>query len=75
MFNIVKDFISVRKQNNPDPLSQLKALHPDIELQNIDFILREENDLASITAKSRPKRPSKRAKNNQEKTTATSMLS
>ena len=77
VFSIVKEIISVRKQNNPDLLNQLKALHqsPQIELKNIDFILLKESDLSSITAKTRPKRPSKRARNAQKKTTATSSLS
>ena len=57
VFSIVKDSISVRKQNNPDLLNQLKALHqsPKIELKNIKFILRKQSDLSSITAKNRPK--------------------
>ena len=77
VFSIVKDPISIRKQNDPDFLHQLKALHQslEIELKNIDFILRKDGDLSSITAKSRPKRPSKRARNAQNKTTATFLLS
>ena len=74
VFAIVKDSISIRKQNNPDLLNQLKALHQssEIELKNIDFILRKENDLSSITAESRPEWPSKRARNAQKTTTTTS---
>ena len=58
VFSVVKDCISVRKQNNPDLLKQLKALHhsPEIGMKNIDFILRKESDLSSISAKSRPER-------------------
>ena len=43
VFSIVKDFISVRKHNNPDLWTQLKALQqsPENELKNIDFILRK----------------------------------
>ena len=43
MFSIVKDSISVRRQNNPDLLHQLRALQqsPEIEL-NIDIILQKE---------------------------------
>ena len=77
MFSIVKVFNSVGKQNNPGLLNQLKALHqsPGIELKNNDLILKKDGDLTSITAKSRPKRPSKRARNAQKKTTDTSSLS
>ena len=68
VFSFFKDLISVRRQNNPDFLNQLNALHqsPEIELKNIDFILRKENDLSSITANIRPQRPSKRARNAQK---------
>ena len=64
VFSIVDDFISTRKQKDPDFLKQLKALHqsPEIELKHIDFLLRKESELNSITDKSRPKRPSKRAR-------------
>ena len=74
VFSIVKDFISVRKQNNPDLLNQLKALHqsPHIELKNIDFLLRKEGDLSSNTGKTRP---SQRARSARKKTSATSSLS
>ena len=56
VFSMAKDFLFVRKQNNPDLLNQLKALHQslDIVLKNIDSILRKEGDLSSITAKSQP---------------------
>ena len=65
VFSIVKDFISVKKQKDPEILKQFKALHqsPELELKNLDFVLRKENDLSKITDKSRPKRPSKRARN------------
>ena len=74
MFSIVKDSISVRRQNNPDLLHQVKALHqsPEIELKNIDVIWRKESDLSSITAKSRPEWTSKRATNAEKTTTVTS---
>ena len=64
VFSIVDDFISTRKQKDPDFLKNLKALHqiPEIELKHIDFLLRKESELNSITDKSRPKRPSKRAR-------------
>jgi hypothetical protein len=64
VFNIVKDFISPKKQKDPALLKNFKALHqsPELELKNLDFLLRKENELSSITAKSRPKRPSKRAR-------------
>ena len=63
-FSIVGDFISTRKQKDPDFLKKLKALHqsPEIEIKHIDFILRKESELDAITDKSRPKRPSKRAR-------------
>ena len=65
VFSIVKDFISVKKQKDPEIPKQFKALHqsPELELKNLDFVLRKENDLSKITDKSRPKRPSKRARN------------
>ena len=64
VFSIVDDFISTRKQKDSDFLKKLKALHqsPEIELKHIDFILRKESELGTITDKSRPKRPSKRAR-------------
>ena len=65
VFSIVKDFISVKKQKDPEILKQFKALHqsPELELKNLAFVLRKENHLSTITDKSRPKRPSKRARN------------
>ena len=74
MFSIVKDSISVRRQNNPEHLHQLKALRqsPEIDLKNIDIIWRKQSDLSSITAKSRPEWTSKRARNAQKTTTVTS---
>ena len=71
VFSIVKNSISVRKLNDPNLLNQLKALHQklEIELQNIDFILRKESDFSSIVAIGRPKRPSKLARNAQKTTT------
>ena len=74
MFSLVIDSIPVRRQNNPDLLQQVKALHqsPESELKNIDIIWRKESDLSSITAKSRPEWTSKRARNAQKTTTVTS---
>ena len=65
VFNIVKDFISPKKQKDSELLKKFKALHqsPELELKNLDFLLRKENELSSITDKSRPKRPSKWARN------------
>ena len=64
VFSIVDDFISTRKQKDPDFLKKLKALHqsPEIELNYIDFFKRKESKLNTIANKSRPKRPSKRAR-------------
>ena len=64
VLNIEKDFISLRKQKDLDYLQNLKALHqsPDIELKHLNLVLKNENDLSQITARSRPKRPSKRAR-------------
>ena len=64
VFSVVDDFISTRKQKDPDFLKKPKALHqsPEIELKHIDFLLRKESELNTITYKSRPKRPSKRAR-------------
>ena len=64
VFSIVEDFISMRKQKDPDFLKKLKALHqsPEIEIKHIDFILRKESELDAITDKSRPKRPRKSAR-------------
>ena len=62
VLNIEKDFISLRKQKDLDRLQNLKALHqsPDLELKHLNLVLKDENDLSQITARSRPKRPSKR---------------
>ena len=64
VFRIETDFFSTRKQNDPQILNEWKAIHqrPEFELKYLDIILRKETDLAQITAKSRPKRPSKRAR-------------
>ena len=72
VFNIVKNFISPKKQKDADLLKKLKALHqsPELELKNLYFLLRKENELSSITDKSRPKRPSKRARNAIKKATS-----
>ena len=76
VFSIVKDFLSVGKQNNTDLWKQLKTLHqsPENELKNIDFILRKKRSFL-ITAKSLPKRPSKRARNARKKNTTTCSFS
>ena len=65
VFSIVKDFISSKKQKDPQLLKKYKALHqsPELELKSLDFILRKESQLSAITDKSRPKRPSKRVRN------------
>ena len=65
VFSIVEDFISTRKQKDPDFLKKLKALHqsPEIEIKHIDFILRKESELDAITDKSRPKHVRKAIKN------------
>ena len=64
VLNIAKDLISLRKQKYSDYLQSLKALHqsPDLELKHLNLVLKYENDLSQITARSRPKRPSKRAR-------------
>ena len=64
VFRIETDFFSTRKQNDPKILNELKAIHqrPEFELKYLDIILRKETDLAQITAKTRPERPSKRAR-------------
>ena len=74
VFNIVKDFISPKKQKDTELLKNFKALHqsPGLELKNLNFLLRKENNLSSITEKSRTKRPSKRACNAAKKATASS---
>ena len=64
VLNIEKDFISLRKQKDLDYLQNLKALHqsPDLELKHLNLVLKYEDDLSQITARSCPKRPSKRAR-------------
>ena len=64
LLNIEKDFISLRKQKDLEYLQMLKALHQslDLELKHLKLVLKQENDLTQITARSRPKRPSKRAR-------------
>ena len=65
VFSIVKVFISTKKQKDPELWKKYKALHqsPELELKNLEFILRNESQLSPITDKSRPKRLSKRARN------------
>ena len=72
VFNVAKDFISPKKQKDADLLKKFKALHqsPELELKNLYFLLRKENKLSSITDKSRPKRPSKRARKAAKRATA-----
>ena len=55
VFSIVEDFISSKKQKNPELLKKYKALHqsPELDLKSLDFILRKENQLSAITDKSR----------------------
>ena len=64
VFRIKTDFFSTRKQNDQTILKELKAIHQrlEFELKYLDIILRKEADLAKITAKSGPGRPSKRAR-------------
>ena len=59
-----KGFNSLRKQKDLDYLQNLEALHqsPDLELKPSNKIMNHENDLSQITASSRPKRLSKRAR-------------
>ena len=63
VFRNETDFFSTRKQNDPRILNEMKAIHqrPEFELEYLDIILRKQTTLAQITAKSRPKWPSKRA--------------
>ena len=55
-FSIVKDFISVKKQKDPEILKQFKALHqsPELELKKLDLVLRKENQLSTIIDKADP---------------------
>ena len=64
MFRIETDLFSTRKQNDRTILKELKAKHQrlEFELKYLDIILKKEDDLTQISAKSRPKRPSKRAR-------------
>ena len=64
VLSIEKDLISLRKQKDSVYLQNLKALHqsPDLELKHLHKILKYEDGLSQITARSRPKRPSKRAR-------------
>ena len=73
IFNIVKDLISPEKKpKDADLLKNFEALHqsPKLELKNLYLLLRKENELSSITDKSRPKRPSKRPCNAIKKATS-----
>ena len=65
VFNVVKDFISSKKQKNSEFLKKLKAIHQcyELELKNLDLVLRKENEISYINDKSRPKRPSKSVRN------------
>ena len=64
VLKIAKDLNSLRKHNDSDSMQSLKALHqsPDLELEHLNLVLKYENDLSQITARSRTKRPSKRAR-------------
>ena len=64
VFSIVKDFVSAKKQKDPEIVKIFKALHqsPELELKKLDFFLQKVNQLSAITDKSRPKRSSKRAR-------------
>ena len=64
VLNIAKDLVSLRKQKDSDYLQCLKALHRsrELELKHLNLVLKYENDLSEKTARSRPKRPSKRAR-------------
>ena len=74
VFNVVKNFISSKKQNNPELMKKFKALHqsPELELKNLDLLLRKENELSSIKDKSHSKRPSKHARNATKKASSVS---
>ena len=63
VFRIEIDFFTTRKQNDPKILNEMKALHqrPEFKLKYVDIILRTVTNIAQITAKSLPKRPSKHA--------------
>ena len=54
VLSIEKDLISLRKQKDSDYLQNLKALHqsPDLELKHLHTILKNEDDLSQITARS-----------------------
>ena len=64
VLNIVRDFTSDRKQKDPEYLHQLKVIHQsaDIEWKHLNIVLRHESELQTITDKTRPKRPGKRAR-------------
>ena len=64
VLSIEKDLISLRKRKDSDYLQNLKALHqsPDLEMKHLHTILKYEDDLSQVTASSRPKRPSNRAR-------------
>ena len=63
MFKIVEDFISPEKLKDAQLLKQFEAQHqsPELELENLYFLLRKENYISVITDKSCPKRPSRLA--------------
>ena len=67
VFRNETNYFSTRKQNDSKGLKELKAKHQrsELELNYFNIILRKETDLAQITAKSRAKRPRKRARNAQ----------
>ena len=59
VFSIVDDFISTRKQKDPDLFKKLKALQqsPTSELKHAAFLLRKECKLDTITDKAAPSGP------------------
>ena len=64
VFSIVNNFRSLKKKN-PEILENFNALDQSavLELRNLDFFLRKENQLTPKTDKSLPKRLSKCARN------------
>ena len=64
VLSIETDLLSKRKQKDPRYQRDLKAVHQsfDLEIKNLELVLKYEDNLQEILARSHPKRPSKRAR-------------
>ena len=64
VLSIETDLLSKRKQKDTRYQQDLKAVHQsfDLEIKNLELVLKYEDNLQEILTRSHPKRPSKRAR-------------